>query len=254
MALIGPFSKGYPVDFKSSGDTTRNAFGKHIQEIERIYGYLNALDAGKVSASDVSGLSGSIGNISSQLQAHIDSTNPHPNWKPSVGWSDLTGTKPNLADFGGNLDASRVSGKLSNANIDTSGVNGLKSFVEGLIPSGGGGGSGTGITSLFSTAKTGYAKFGDLLTIQWGETGTYNISGNGSIGNTEVHSENFATNFTSACYVLLDNGPVSRGLGSNGTITTTIESYDRQSYVVSVQNSATLGATSLPVKYIAIGR
>ena len=30
MATIGPFEAGYPVNFKSGGDTTREAFGKHI--------------------------------------------------------------------------------------------------------------------------------------------------------------------------------------------------------------------------------
>ena len=37
MGLLGPFNVNYPVIFRSGGDTTRVAFGKHIQEIERIY-------------------------------------------------------------------------------------------------------------------------------------------------------------------------------------------------------------------------
>ena len=32
---LGPFNVGYPVDFRTGGDTTRDAFGKHIQEIMR---------------------------------------------------------------------------------------------------------------------------------------------------------------------------------------------------------------------------
>ena len=69
--LIGPFNVGYPVNFTSGGDTTRDAFSKHIQEIERIYGYLNALDAGKVSASDVSSLTGTVGSLNTALTNHI---------------------------------------------------------------------------------------------------------------------------------------------------------------------------------------
>ena len=36
---------GYPVDFRSNGDTTKEAFSKHINEIKRIYSYLNDLEA-----------------------------------------------------------------------------------------------------------------------------------------------------------------------------------------------------------------
>ena len=69
MALIGPFSKGFAVNFKSGGDTTRDAFHKHIQEIDRIYGYLNALDADKVSASDVSGMNTKITNLTNTVNS-----------------------------------------------------------------------------------------------------------------------------------------------------------------------------------------
>ena len=51
--LLGPWSVLYPVRFYSGGDTTRQAFGKHIQEIARIYGLLNALDAGKAGSDEI---------------------------------------------------------------------------------------------------------------------------------------------------------------------------------------------------------
>ena len=47
------YNVAYPVNFYSGGDTTKEAFGKHIQEIQRIYGIINALNADKVSADEV---------------------------------------------------------------------------------------------------------------------------------------------------------------------------------------------------------
>ena len=106
MALLGPFSVGYPVIFRSGGDTTRNAFGKHIQEIERIYGILNALDAGKISADD--------------LQGKLDGFKPTVSFNDITGYLDMSRITGNL-DFSritGNVPAARVVGTLSNANID----------------------------------------------------------------------------------------------------------------------------------------
>ncbi|MBQ7665777.1 MAG: hypothetical protein IJS42_03580 [Synergistaceae bacterium] len=154
MAIIGPFSVGYPVAFRSGGDTTRVAFGKHIQEIERIYGILNALDADKISASD----------LDSKLAG----------FKPKLSFSDISGNidmsriTGNL-DFSritGNVPATRVVGKLSNANIDTANVNGLTDFVKGLIPAPSGG-SGDGITDV-EAEENGYVKFANGFMIQWG--------------------------------------------------------------------------------------
>ena len=51
--LLGPWNVLYPVNFYSGGDTTRQAFGKHIQEITRIYGLLNALDAAKAGSEEI---------------------------------------------------------------------------------------------------------------------------------------------------------------------------------------------------------
>lgn len=62
-----PVGVQYPVKFYSGGDTTRDAFGKHIQEIERIYGLLNGLDAAKVSASDVSNLTNLVNSLNNRV-------------------------------------------------------------------------------------------------------------------------------------------------------------------------------------------
>ena len=73
-----PVAVQYKVNFYSGGDTTRDAFSKHIQELERIYGLLNALDTAKVSASDVSSLTSTISSLNSRinnLDQKIDDTN-----------------------------------------------------------------------------------------------------------------------------------------------------------------------------------
>lgn len=181
---IGPFSVAYPVNFKSGGDTTNQAFHKHMQEIIRIYDCLNALNADKVSASDVSGLSGSIGNINTALTNHINSTNPHPNYKPN--WSDLTGTKPNLADFNGNLPMSRITG-----NLDASRITNLPS----------GGGSGDGITES-TLGENGYIKFNNGLIFQWWKSKLYQtlVSTEDSFDNTHIYYENFLIPFQDVCF------------------------------------------------------
>lgn len=120
MAAIEEFSVGYPVKFWTGGDTTRDAFGKQIQEIERIYGILNALGTGKASYEE----------ISSAINGHKFEANPHPYWKPSMSFNDLSGT----------VDAAKVSGLqeivkenangITNSNLDTGGY---VKFSNGLL-------------------------------------------------------------------------------------------------------------------------
>ena len=186
MSLLGPFSKGFPVAFRSDGDTTRDAFGKHIQEIDRIYGYLNALDAGKASADEISG---SLGDLNTVLTQHINSSNPHPNWKPSFSFSDLSGT----------VDASKVSGKLTQATIDASRVNGLTALITGSIPEA----SGDGITSS-SLAGNGYVKFKNGLIIQWGvvEATEENLVSANTSQDTWDIEYSYPTQFQSSCFLL----------------------------------------------------
>ena len=160
----GPYSVAFPVDFTSRGDTTRDAFRKHMDEITRIYGILTGIDADTLDTQTVSDM----------LQRHIDSTNPHPNYTPSVSWSNVT-NKPGLGDLSGSIDgsrisgtiaASKVSGALTGATIASGNVTGLEAFVKALIPDSGG--NGDGITEK-SLGETGYVKFANGLILQWGK-------------------------------------------------------------------------------------
>ena len=153
MARVrGPYSAAFPVNFTSKGDTTRDAFKKHMDEISRIYGILTDFD------KDVANTEG----ITGESTKHINSTNPHPNYKPSVSWSDLTG-KPGLDDLSGTLSASKVKGELTNVTIASGKVTGLEAFVNGKIPAS----SGDGITNS-NLSENGYVKFNNGLIIQWG--------------------------------------------------------------------------------------
>ncbi len=229
--LIGPFSVGYPVDFKSNGDTTKDAFGKHIQEITKIYGILNALDAGKVSSDGVTSA------VNSALAAHVSSTNPHPNWKPSYSFSELTGT----------IDASKISGKLSNANIDYGKVNGLENYVRGLIP------SGNGITASALQPK-GYAKFANGLTIQW-ET-----SYSGNTYQDVANSVLFPIPFTANCFTVSLSTAIDKINGVAdvwaelivNSVTTNGFQYMFQ-YVTDSYNGMANFTGRIGVSYIAIG-
>lgn len=228
MSLLGPFSVGYPVAFRSGGDTTREAFGKHIQEIERIYGILNALDAGKLSSGDMAG----------SLDAHIQSSNPHPNWKPSISFSDISGnidaSKISGSLSGATIPAGNVIGLLSQATINYNKINGLQDFVNSLISAagvGGGGGSGDGIV-MSGLSKKGYVKFNNGLIANWNSTTVNSMSTDAS-----GVRENFAQAFSSSCFCL-----VSNVILPYSSLTTT-------SFVVPL--SANL--SGLNISYIALG-
>lgn len=168
MSNLGPFSVGYPVNFYSGGDTTREAFQKHIQEIAQIYNILNTLDNGKVSNGDI------------DITSHINASNPHPNLQ--------------LDTLGGTLSASKVSGTLSNANINTSNVNNLISFVNGLIP------SADGVVAQ-SKATNGYIKFANGIIFQWGSKSVENT---GTDEELQVkRTGNFPIEFPNDCWKMI---------------------------------------------------
>ena len=185
MALLWttPIKPAFPVNFYSGGDTTKNAFHKHIQEIERIYDLLNALDAGKLSSGEVDN---SIGNLNTSLTNHINSTKPHPNWKPS--FSDISGT----------LDASNVVGALTNATIAHSNVTGLEDYVKGLIESEGGG------VDDEKLEDNGYIELSNGLIIQWGTTDILKASVWTETNNyaRTAGTRPFKKAFTDKCYSL----------------------------------------------------
>lgn len=165
---MAEYEPKFKVEFHSKGDTTKDAFGKHIQEIARIYGLLAALDEKTIDASAVNDI----------LNKHVNSSNPHPNWKinlanttGSIGIDRVTGNidgnRINSIPFSkvtGDIDGSRVTGTLSRATIDASRVSNLQNVISGLIPAS----SGSGITNS-SIGEKGYVKFGDILTLQWGK-------------------------------------------------------------------------------------
>lgn len=174
MARVkGPYSVEFPVIFTSKGDTTRDAFQKHMLEIARIYGILTDFDKDVANAESLSG----------NLTNHINNTNPHPNWTPSVSWGNVTG-KPDLLTTGSTIAAAKVSGKLTGANIDAANVNGLDTFITGKIPK-----TGDGITEKTLSSR-GYVKFANGLIMQWGNSG--------DIFPTGTYS--FPKSFPSSCY------------------------------------------------------
>ena len=152
MATV--WTVGFPVKFYSGGDTTREAFGKHIQEIERIYGYLNLLNSSKVEAGD----------ISTAITNAI--TNLKNTWKPKLVFGDIDGDLP----------AYRVSGDLTKATIDKDRVNGLKAYVDGKIseipaPEN----KGDGITKS-NLSGEGFVRFANGFEIKWGQSASFSQS------------------------------------------------------------------------------
>ena len=203
MLSLGPFSVEYPVNFRSGGDTTKDAFWKHIQEIERIYGLLTAIDAAAASSDSISGA------ISGELQQHINSTNPHPNWKPSLSFDDITG----------NLAASRVVGKLTNATIDAGKVNGLSEIIGGEIP------DPPDLNEVFPSTKiqtSGYVKLINGLIFQWG------ISDDLETDASNTSKFLFPTEFSNRCFLVI--GSLSKVSGPVGGDAIRFVEWDKTSF------------------------
>ena len=181
----GPYSAAFPVDFTSKGDTTRDAFRKHMDEITRIYGILTGLDADTMDADAISGVANGL------LQTHINSTTPHPNYKPS--WSDIL-NKPSLGDLSGTLSASRVVGNLTGATIDYGRVNGLSAFMDGKI-------SAKDSIKEGSLSQNGYISFANNLTLQWGKE---TLTADEFATNREVpRLINFPKSFSTSCFTVI---------------------------------------------------
>ena len=232
----GPYSAAFPVNFTSSGDTTRDAFKKHMDEITRIYGILTDFDKDIASTEGITG----------ELTRHINSTNPHPNYKPSVSWSDVN-NKPGLDDLSGTLTASKVRGSLTGATIATGNVTGLEAFVNGKIPAS----KGDGITES-TLGETGYVKFANDLLIQWGKTEYLYAYVHPSTENEAAFTKEFA----SACY-----GVIAQ-VCHNGTDTalgamTTVTEINRKGFKYiheKFHGSSEGGQNPWYLRYIAIGR
>ena len=183
MAITGPFTVSYPVNFYSGGDTTREAFGKHINEIKRIYECINAVNADSASTGTLQGM----------LETHINDTNPHPKWTPSLSFDNITGSLDG-SRLTGEIDASLIHGKLTNATIDASKIDNLKDFVGDLVPDS----KGDGITKT-SISDNGYVQFNNGLIVQWGSTKKqYNY-----VNPNTSTSQDFPTEFKTNCFVVM---------------------------------------------------
>ena len=227
MALTEPFDVAFPVNFYSSGDTTTEAFGKHIQEIKRIYGVINAVNADKVSAEEITEKLDKINNdfvdFGNSLQEHIEASNPHPNYKPSFN------------DISGKLDASRLSGQLPIRVVE----NGTAVVVD------------PDITTIFVPQgidysildNNGYVRFGNGLILQWGIVNT----GSGN----ERHS--FKISFPKSCFIVVAN-LCDTGDGDSGYCS--IYNYDKDGVNMTVLAPYLKGIewkSNTNASYIAIG-
>ena len=232
-----PYEVGFPVKFYSGGDTTKEAFGKHIQEIERIYGILNRLNADKISASE----------FTTKLNAHINDSNPHPNLdlgntKGSIPFSRVSGDL-DLSRTTGNLDTSRVTGNFPSSritgNFDTSRINGLADYIKTQS---------SGVTNE-SVSENGYIKFGNGLVIQWGVAITTNSS-----GDPGTHDITFTKPFDIRCFFVIAGLSNSDGNipGYVTTVNITLKKFDFIAIRPDGKGFATV--PNQPVGWIAFGR
>jgi len=224
--LLGPWDPQYPVNFYEGGDTVTPAFGKHIQEIERIYGLLNALDADKVSHGELTEILKSYVTLTylntklgeyvtnAAFNTHVYSGDPHPNM--TLPFSKITGDVP----------ASRVSGLVDLIKQNT--------ISEG------------------SVNKNGYAKFGNGLIVQWGERDLSSHEGEF----TDTYTAYFATTFPNACFIVIPGirvNPTSGNL-NHVNIFAQIISFTKTKVELLPQFAQEIGDWSqLAISYVAFG-
>ena len=222
-----PYDVGFPVNFYSGGDTTKDAFNKHIQEIKRIYGIINAINADKISAQEVT----------DKLNAHINSSNPHPNLdlsntKGELPFSRVSGSL-DLSRTTGNLNGSRISGTLSSSVIPTLSTSKI-SGLEDLIKS-----KGKDITAE-SISTNGYVEFDNGLIMQWGL---------GTLGQAVI----FPKKFNLSCYFVIAGLCNASNFGFVWTYNTTISGFEFSAAKPQGKSSEWLPAGE-PVGWIAFGK
>ena len=153
MPKLGPFSVGFPVNFRSGGDMI-----------------LTAIDANAADADGIGGI------VSGELKKHIDAENPHPNWKPSLSFSDITGY----------ISANQI----RENSIPAGKISGLSELIGGQLPPD----KGDGITSS-SLQEKGYVKFNNGLIVNWGRekiTEPY--------GENVVRTVSFSQSYSESCF------------------------------------------------------
>ncbi|MBQ9528068.1 MAG: hypothetical protein IJR68_10700 [Fretibacterium sp.] len=179
--ILGPWEVKYPVKFYDGGDTVTQAFEKHIQEIIRIYGLLNALDEGKLD----------IGDFEKAMNAHIQDSDPHPNLSHNT-----------LRDIQGGTSSQRF--HLTAAEHDD--VVNMRSIIESMLPEpcnceggGGGGGGGEGDhNSLSGLEGGGNGHYYHLSEEQYNNLGSGGGSGGGLSASTGSSYIRFSNGFTVA--------------------------------------------------------
>lgn len=237
--LLGPWNVQYPINFVANGDTVHEGFNKHIQEIARIYGLLNALDAGKADTSDLTALRDSLiaaieaasgGPVPdifmSDLTNHINSSNPHPNLL-------LTNTK-------GKLPVARVDGLIPYLEADAGFANWIKSLVGS-----GSGGSGVGISNFNVGSDDGYIEFGNGVLIQFGKVQTSKF-----LGSTATYysaTATFPKAFTSRVFAVFSGNGTFGGNTTSGPDMAFVSGYTKAAITL---NSVSIATAT----WIAIGK
>ena len=158
------YSMRYPVDFRSGGDSVKEAFGKHIEEFTVVYGALNELAGNDLTAAEKEQLkTGSING--SRIIGAIAGTIPGEN---------ITGS----------VSGSKITGAITGATIPAEKVTGLKDYVEEEI-------SGADKSEAQKSAD-GYMKFDNSLMLQWGR---FDL-----LVNEAVRAVSFPKAFAKECY------------------------------------------------------
>ena len=168
------YSMKYPVDFRSGGDSVKEAFGKHIEEFRTVYGALNELAGNDLTAAEKEELkTGSING--SRIIGAIAGT---------ISGENITGS----------VSGSKITGSITGATIHASKVTGLDEYIDERQSESGAGSENYGITESQKSAN-GYMKFGNGLTVQWGSAD--------SPANVSNQAITFPKAFTTACYAVM---------------------------------------------------
>lgn len=177
----------YPVDFKSGGDSVKDAFGKHIEEFITVYGILNELAENDLTDAQ-----------RVQLLESLTADIPMSRVTGTLPVSRITGDLP-VSRVTGDLPGSRISGEITKAKISPENVTGLdehvKDLVTGDIPA-------SKLVDGIKAEPKGYVAFGGGLIIQWG----YVDFEEGAAG-AVTRQTSYAVPYPNACYgVFLSDG------------------------------------------------
>lgn len=156
----------YPVDFRSGGDSVKDAIGKHIEEFNTVYGVLNELAENDLTEEQKQKV----------LYGNIDGSRVIGNVEGYIHGSHITGT----------IDGGKITGTIPNATIPASQIDGLKDAISGEIDTKD---IGSGII-VSSMEENGCIKFGNGIMFQWGVV---------EIKTGSEHFVEFPTGFTRIC-------------------------------------------------------